>query len=371
MAIPAVFDWDVHVRYFPPLHAEWDPRRRGRARSLRWCIGVLAVAYAARPGASALVACGCCSWRTSAGWPGCSRSRSSTATDGDRRRARLPVRVPDHGARRSRTCPRTLRRVHQPDPLDRGPDNWPVHIAGHPPGALTVLRRLWRIGLGGGFAAGFVVTRHRGLDDRRRAADDAGARRRAARAAGRTVPGDRPGGDLACAVSADAMFAARGRLGAVRAGAGRPVRRSVGWSVVGRAAARATCVMMSLRPAAAGVAGGRGARRRAFVAAAACRRRSRRWRSCSRSSPFGFAWWEALPGRCASATGTGSPTTGRREYWMWGDLAALVFSAGPLVWRRRRPSRSRGDRAGQPRDVVCWLVGSGHGHGAASPTSPR
>ncbi len=26
MAVPAVLDWDVHVRWFPPLHAEWDPR---------------------------------------------------------------------------------------------------------------------------------------------------------------------------------------------------------------------------------------------------------------------------------------------------------------------------------------------------------
>src|SRR5262245_10445502 len=26
MLVPAVTGWDVHVRYFPPLHAEWDPR---------------------------------------------------------------------------------------------------------------------------------------------------------------------------------------------------------------------------------------------------------------------------------------------------------------------------------------------------------
>ncbi len=26
MVIPKLFGWDVHVRYFPPLHAEWDPR---------------------------------------------------------------------------------------------------------------------------------------------------------------------------------------------------------------------------------------------------------------------------------------------------------------------------------------------------------
>ena len=26
MALPALTDWDVYVRSFPPLHAEWDPR---------------------------------------------------------------------------------------------------------------------------------------------------------------------------------------------------------------------------------------------------------------------------------------------------------------------------------------------------------
>ena len=26
MAIPAIFGWDVHVRWFPPLHAIWEPR---------------------------------------------------------------------------------------------------------------------------------------------------------------------------------------------------------------------------------------------------------------------------------------------------------------------------------------------------------
>src|ERR1700712_4501142 len=26
MALPAITGWDVHVRHFPPLHADWDPR---------------------------------------------------------------------------------------------------------------------------------------------------------------------------------------------------------------------------------------------------------------------------------------------------------------------------------------------------------
>jgi hypothetical protein len=26
MLVPALADWDVGIRSFPPLHAEWDPR---------------------------------------------------------------------------------------------------------------------------------------------------------------------------------------------------------------------------------------------------------------------------------------------------------------------------------------------------------
>ena len=36
--------------------------------------------------------------------------------------------------------------------------NWPVHVAGHPPGALLFFVGLDRLGLGGGLAAGLVVT---------------------------------------------------------------------------------------------------------------------------------------------------------------------------------------------------------------------
>ena len=42
-------------------------------------------------------------------------------------------------------------------PLD-SPDNWPVHIAGHPPGAVLFFVALVQLGLGGGLAAGIVVT---------------------------------------------------------------------------------------------------------------------------------------------------------------------------------------------------------------------
>src|SRR3954453_9921751 len=42
MALPALTGWDVHVRHFPPLHADWDPRV-GPGTPPAVLVGVLAV----------------------------------------------------------------------------------------------------------------------------------------------------------------------------------------------------------------------------------------------------------------------------------------------------------------------------------------
>jgi len=69
--------------------------------------------------------------------------------------------------------------------------------------------------------------------------------------------------------------------------------------------------------------------------------------------PFGYTWWEAMPvlrERYWAGVAHNRPAA----YWMWGDLAALAFSAGPLAfagvahtWSRRRVAGGR---------VVGWLV---------------
>ena len=60
-------------------------------------------------------------------------------------------------ARASATCTRLLETY-----VDRIPyaadDNWPTHVAGHPPGALLFFVGLVKVGLGGDLAAGLVVT---------------------------------------------------------------------------------------------------------------------------------------------------------------------------------------------------------------------
>src|SRR5690242_6087936 len=44
MALPAITGWDVHVRYFPPLHADWDPRS-GIGTLPAMLVAVLAVGW--------------------------------------------------------------------------------------------------------------------------------------------------------------------------------------------------------------------------------------------------------------------------------------------------------------------------------------
>ncbi len=87
-------------------------------------------------------------------------------------------------------------------------DNWPTHVAGHPPGLLLVFVGLVRIGLGGDFAAGMVVTVRGRLDRGRRAGHAPGARARrtqARRAAPFLVLTPAA---VFMAVSADALIAA-------------------------------------------------------------------------------------------------------------------------------------------------------------------
>ena len=96
------------------------------------------------------------------GWPGWSASPSSTG-------ATASAKILDTEYEYLRTARATtdfhgilagwVARI----PYDGLPDNiadanWPVHVAGHPPGALGFFVVLDRIGLGSGLQAGIVVT---------------------------------------------------------------------------------------------------------------------------------------------------------------------------------------------------------------------
>ena len=223
------------------------------------------------------------------------------------------------------------------------PDNWPIHVAGHPPGALLFSVALVAVGLGGDLASALVVCAV--------AASIPVATLLALRALGV----DR-GARLAApflvltpaavflAVSGDAVFAALGAWGlaALAVSAKSACRgRLVGWGVVA-GLLLGWCVMSSYGLPLLGL----------LALAVLCLARSwwplpvacwRRWWWCSGFAALGFAWWEAYP-VLVDRYWDGIAATRPAAYWMWGNLGALLVSGGPLLGAglavaARRPRR--------------------------------
>lgn len=357
MAVPAATGWDVHVRWFPPLHAEWDPRLGP---------GTLpAVVLAVLAGWRAVDLAGRLPWGRlllAAYGAGLTWMLALAFVDGSDGVGHILGTDYEYlqTARATTDLPHTLETYVSRIPYDAEPSNWPVHIAGHPPGALTFFVVLVRLGLGGGLAAGLVVTLV--------AASTAvavlvtlrvlGAEELARRAAPFLVLGPAA---IWQSVSADGMFAAvaawgtaalavaatRDRTGpmlswAVLAGLllGYCVMLSYGLPLLGLLAVAVLVVARSWRPLVPAAAAASGV----VLAYAA----------------YGFSWWEALP-VLRERYWDGVASRRPPEYWMWGDLAALAFSAGPLVgaalaqaWARRRDATS--DAGAR---VVLWLTAAG------------
>jgi hypothetical protein len=352
MAIPAVLDWDVHVRYFPPLHAEWDPRV-GAGTIPALVVGVLAWRYAVDLAARL-------SWGRLLGAAyagGLAWMLALAFVDGDGGVGDVLNHPYEYliTARATTDLPATLDEYVSRIPVD-SPGQWPVHIAGHPPGALTFFVALDRIGLGGGFGAGFVVTLL--------AASTAvavlltmrvlGAEQHARLAAPFLVIG--PAAIWQC-VSADAMFAAWaawGMCALALAATASSLWRSIGWSVVA-GLLLGWCVMNSYGLPLLG------------LLAVAVLVVARSWRPIVPAAlaalavvlayvPFGYAWWEALPvlrERYWDGVAHNRPP----EYWTWGNLAALAFSAGPLAFAGVAHTLAR--RPTATTRVVWWLVAAG------------
>ncbi len=214
-------------------------------------------------------------------------------------------------------------------------DNWVTHVAGHPPGALLFFVLLVALGLGGDLAAGLVVTAVAAattlavLDTLR----TLGAEDLARRVAPLLVLAPAA---VWMAVSADALFAATAAWGlaalARSAVAARDSRGS--WAAWGALAGLllGCCVMFSyglplLGPLALAVlaaAGGRRAWLALPVAAAAASAVVLAY------VPFGFELWSAYPvlrERYWDGTAAERPFA----YWGWGNLAALLLTAGPVL----------------------------------------
>jgi hypothetical protein len=337
MALPAVTGWDVHVKSFPPLHAEWDPRV-GPGTVPALVIALLGLRYAATWAASLswrrlLVV----SWVVGAAW-----MLSLALVDGWDGIGQI-LQTPYEYLRTARSTSdlhHTLSEYVSRIPLS-APDNWPVHIAGHPPGALTFFLLLVRLGLGGGLAAGLVVTLIAATTAPATlvAVRALGAENLARRAAPFLVLG--PAAIWQC-VSADGMFAAVAAWGlaALAVATDSAGSRRIGWSAAA-GLLLGYAVMLSYGLLLLGILAltvlhlGRSWRPLPVAAAAAAG-------VVLVYAALGFDYLSALHA-LHDRYWDGVAHVRPAGYWTWGDLAALVCSAGPLlgaavavVWARRR-----------------------------------
>jgi hypothetical protein len=232
-------------------------------------------------------------------------------------------------ARATSDVPAMLREYVDRIPFSH-PDNWPVHVAGHPPGAVLFFILLDRLGLAGDWSAGMVVTVIAAstpvavLTTLRALGAEAAARK----AAPFLVLGPAA---IWTAVTADALFAAVAAWGLAALAVGATAARrssAVAWSVLA-GLLLGSCVMMSyglplLGLLAAGV----------LVAA-------RSWLPLPVAAATagavvlafaagGFEWWEAFP-VLRERYWAGLADKRPAAYWMWGNLAALMLCAGPLL----------------------------------------
>ncbi len=326
MVVPAVTGWNVHVKNFPPLRADWDPRV-GVGTVPAVLLAVLGTLYAARAADSL-------AWRrlllaafvVSLAW-----MLSLALVDGSAG-VGANLDTPNeymNTARLTTDLGATLQEYVSKISFDAAPDNWPVHLAGHPAGALVFFVVLVRVGLDTGLEAGLAVTVV--------AATTApavlvllrtlGAEGAARRAAPFLVLA--PAAIWQC-VTADGMFAAVAAWGLVALGLAG-VRRgaaSVGWAVLA-GLLLGYAVMLSYGLPLLGVIAlvvlwTAGSWRPLPVAALA---------AVAVVGVFalaGFKYWEAWP-EIHERYWAGAASVRIPQYWMWGDLAALLFSAGPLA----------------------------------------
>ena len=361
IAIPALTGWNVRVKSFPPLHAEWMPRI-GPGTPLAVLLGLAGVLWGPRLAASArwgrlLVI----SFAASALW--LFALATVDGLDGigtilDHRYEYLGTarEVDDFGA--------TLREYVERIPYDH-PDNWPVHIAGHPPGALLFFVVLVRLGLGSGLAAGMVVlllgaTTVVAVMIALRALAAEGLARRAAPFLVFTPSA------IWIAVSGDGMFmavAAWGICALALATKARGLGRVV-WSVVA-GLLLGSCVMLSYGLPLLG------------VLAVAVLVAGRSWVPLPIAGAAallvvglfavnGFAWWEAFP-VLQQRYWDGVASRRPPGYWLWGNLAAFGVSAGPAIGASIAAVgagavatlRSRGRLGWNPRTVVLLLAAAG------------
>ena len=324
--VPWMLGQNVHVKSFPPLHADWSPRV-GPGTIPAVILAVAALRFATDAAARApwrwlllgsfvVALAWLISLATVDGLDGI-----GSILDTNYEYLRTARSVTDFGA--------TLQEYVSRIPLD-SVDNWPVHIAGHPPGALLFFVGLVRVGLGSGLAAGFVViviaatTPAAVILTARRL----GAGRLARSAAPFLVMGPAA---IWMAVSADAVFGAVAAWGlcCLAFAATSTSRRATAGLGIGAGLLLGYCVMLSYGLPLLGILA-------VAVLLVARTVKPLPWAAGAAAlvvlafAATGFRWWEAYP-VLVERYWDGIASRRPYAYWVWGDLAALVFSAGPIL----------------------------------------
>lgn len=322
MVVPLWIDDDVRV-HFPPLHADWDPRF-GLLTLPAIAIGLAFVAVLPRL-AQALP------WRTllatafATTWIWVVAVAMTEGTEG---LARTFERRQEYvyDAQSVGSIHTMLQTFIDRIPMD-APDNWYVHVAGHPPGALLYFVGIDRLGITDPFWIGVVCVtiastaivavmitlRTLGSESLARSATPWIVL--APTAVWMGVNGDAVFTAVAAWGLALLAVAAKHRraLPAVGAGLllGYCVYLSYGLTLLGVLALAVLLIARSWRPLPWAVGG-------AVVVAAAF-------------TLGGFAWWEAYP-VLRERYYDGIASERAFSYWVWGNIAAWTFTAGLAVW---------------------------------------
>ncbi len=340
---PQLLGWEIYTYAHPgpddatPLHAQWAPRL-GQGTALAGLVALLGWAYGPRLAErlpwSALLAA-----TFLAGLAWMLALALVDGTDGISQPLAHSYEYLET-ARVTGDFPAALREWVARIPL-HSEDNWPTHVAGHPPGALLFFVALDRVGLAGDLSAGIVVTLVAATVPAAvmSTVRILGAESAARRAAPFLVLGPAA---LWMSVSADAVFAAVAAWGLCAlalAATSKTRHRQASWAALA-GVLLGYCVMLSYGLPLLGVLA------LAVLTAAAS------WRplpvtavtAASVVLAFaagGFALWEAFPvlrQRYWDGVASDRPTS----YWLWANLAVLVLSAGPALaaglgamWSRR------------------------------------
>jgi hypothetical protein len=323
MVVPRWIDEDVRV-HWPPLHADWDPRI-GALTIPAVVLGltlVVVLPWLARAAPWRLLLA--TAFATAWAW-----IMALALTEGREGISRVFERRQEYvyDAQQVGSIQAMLQTFVDRIPYAAAPDNWHVHVAGHPPGALLYFVGLDRLGITDPFWIGVVcvtvastavvavLITLRALGTERLARSAVPWIVLAPSAVWMGVNGDAVFTAVAAWGIALLAIAAKGHrvLPAIGAGLllGACVYLSYGLVLLGIPAVAVLLIARSWRPLPWALGG-------ALVVAAGF-------------TIGGFAWWEAYP-VLRERYYDGIASERAFSYWVWGNIAAWTFTAGLAVW---------------------------------------